>query len=65
MKQFQDVTSAIRENAAVARAGYGKGFWTLIFGLGLAVSIVYKMDTSRTHPVVERIPASEVAATTK
>jgi hypothetical protein len=59
-----EVKTVIRENAAVARAGYGKGFWILIFGMTLAATVVCQMELSRARPVVERIPASEAAEVT-
>ena len=69
MKQFENVTtqvkSSFKENAAVARAGYGTGFWTLVVGLMIAASVVFQMENTRVHPTVERIPAAELTENVK
>ncbi len=42
------------------KVGYGKGFWALVAGLGLASVILVKMEMRHSpSPVVERLPASE------
>ena len=65
MKYVGEMKSMLKENAYVARAAYGKGFWTLMVGLMLAVSLICQMEFIRARPVVERIPAAEVSDTIK
>lgn len=59
---FEFMKNAVRENLIVATACYGKGFWTLLLAMVMAVSFVFHMETSRARPVVERIPAAELSA---
>jgi hypothetical protein len=73
MKSFEQVTEevthsvtrSVKQNAMVMRSGYGPGFWTLAFGLTLAISFTFYSGFNRARPVVERIPASEVVDITK
>lgn len=41
-------------------AGYGRGFWTLLAGVAVAVALLYQIDSNRPHPTVERVPASDI-----
>lgn len=41
-------------------AGYGRGFWTLIAGVVVAVAVLAQIETNRPHPTVERIPAADI-----
>ena len=43
----------------LAKAGYGKGFWTLLAGIAVALLFLLQLENGRSHPIVERLPASE------